>query len=105
MARSYKQKCGRCKKNYVVISWRQEFPICFDCQKADLNKEITDPQMRKFFDIPDELYRKSSFLRSIKLNYLKYSNLTEKQREAFVRVASELQDPKSSQALPEKEIS
>lgn len=45
--------------------------------------EIKDPAMKKMFDIPDEYYKASSFLRDIKIKYLQYENLTERQIEAF----------------------
>lgn len=83
MATKYKQLCAKCRKNYVTITWRQRYPVCYDCQKKELEGEIKDPKMRKMFDIPEELYKNSSFLRDIKINYIKYGRLTEKQVEAF----------------------
>lgn len=77
----------------VLVSGKTTFVVCYDCQKNELSGEITDPEMKKLFDIPEELYKKSSFLRSIKSNYLKFGKLTDKQKEAFVKVAKELQKP------------
>ena len=57
-----------------------------------MNKPIKDPEMKKMFDIPEELYKKNGFLCNIKINYLRYGSLTEKQVDAFKRVAKELQD-------------
>jgi hypothetical protein len=80
----FKQKCARCKTNYIIVSGRSSYgAICFDCQKKELTGEITDPEMKKMFDIPEELYRDSSFLRSIKINFLRYGKLSERQVEAF----------------------
>ena len=86
----FKSKCMLCKKNYVLVSGRQNFVICYDCQKADLNKKIKDPKMKKMFDIPEEFYKENSFLRSIKLNYIKFENLSEKQVSAFKKVVKDL---------------
>jgi len=90
MAIKYKQKCFRCKKNYVLITSKQRFALCYDCQEKEMKGEITDEKMKKFFSIPEELYKENSFLRSIKINYLRYGNLTEKQIDAFKKVVKDL---------------
>ena len=72
---------SRRKENYV---------LCYDCQKPELDKPIDDPQMKAMFNIPQTQYEQSSFLRSIKMNYLRYGKLSEKQIEAFKKVSSEL---------------
>jgi hypothetical protein len=63
-----------------------------------LNQKITDPEMKKLFSIPEEYYKHNYFLRSIKLNYLRYQNLSEKQISAFKKtieqVKQELEDIK-----------
>jgi len=51
---------------------------------------ITDPEMKKMFNIPEEFYKDNSFLRSIKINYLKYGSLTDKQKEAFKNAVEKL---------------
>ncbi len=79
----YKQRCSRCKKNYVIVTWKNNYPLCYDCQKGEMVGEITDPKMKKLLDIPEEFYRENSFLRSIKINALKYGALSEKQIEYF----------------------
>lgn len=94
MAPKYKLKCIRCKKNYALASWRDRYVTCIECQKKDMSKEITDPEMKKFFDIPEELYNKSNFLRDIKINYLRYGSLTEKQIEAFKKAVIDLKEEK-----------
>ena len=83
MAVRYKQKCFKCRKNWVTVSRGNHFAMCYDCQKDDLNKKVKDPKMKKMFDIPEEFYKTNSFLRSIKLNYFRFDKLTEKQIEAF----------------------
>ncbi len=61
----YKIKCFRCKKYYVIVSKRQRYAFCYDCQKKDLKRKIKDPKMKKLFGIPDEYYKENSFLRDI----------------------------------------
>ncbi len=90
MAVNYKQKCSMCKTNYVMVTYRDRYPVCYECQKKDLQGEIKDPAMKKMFDIPEDLYHKNSFLRNIKINYLRYGSLSEKQVEAFKKVAKKL---------------
>jgi hypothetical protein len=94
MAVKFKQKCDKCKKNYVVITRRQRFVQCYDCQKAELEGEIKDPKMKKMFDIPDEYYRKNLFLRNIKISYLKFGTLSEKQIEAFEKTVQKMKEGK-----------
>ena len=91
----YKQLCFRCKKNYVSIISRQRFAMCYECQKNELNGEIKDKKMKKFFNIPEELYKESAFLRDIKVNYLRYGSLSEKQVEAFKKVVKKLKERNS----------
>jgi hypothetical protein len=87
---SYKQKCWKCKENWVVAGWRNKFPVCYDCEKDELKKPIKDPKMKKMFDIPEEFYEKNSFLRSVKRNYLRFEDLTEKQIEAFKKTVEDM---------------
>jgi hypothetical protein len=92
MAVRFKQKCMRCKKNYVTVSGSQRFAVCYECQKKDLKGKVADPKMKKLFDIPEEFYKKNSFLRDIKANYLRFGSLSEKQVEAFKKVVKELEE-------------
>ena len=46
---------------------------------------IKDPKMKKMFDIPEEFYRESLFLRNIKICYILYKKLSEKQIEYFIK--------------------
>ena len=86
----YKQKCARCKKNYVLVTSRNRFAVCYECQKGELHGEIKDAKMKKMFDIPEEYYKKSAFLRDIKINYLDYGKLTDRQIEAFKKVVKNM---------------
>jgi len=86
---SYQQKCVRCKKNRVLVTSGERYPLCYDCHKEDLHKVIRNPKMKKFFDIPEEFYQKSLFLRSIKINYFKFGKLTDKQVEFFRKTVDE----------------
>ncbi len=92
MAIQYKQKCCVCRKNYAVVTRRDRYAICYDCHKKQMEGEITDPEMKQLFDIPEEYYKQSMFLRNIKINYLKYGNLTEKQIAAFKKVAAKIKE-------------
>ena len=86
----FKQKCKICNDNMVVIYSYRQYPICIECQMKRINVEIEDPKMKKFFDIPKELYEKSSFLRNIKQAYISFKNLSEKQVEAFKKAVKDL---------------
>jgi hypothetical protein len=94
MAIKYKKKCTRCKTNYVAVTFRDRYPVCFECQKNELNGEIDDPVMKKMFDIPDESYKDNSFLRSIKVNYIRYGKLSEAQIEAFKKTVKKMKEEK-----------
>lgn len=83
MATQFKQKCIKCKKNYVLTTARQSYVLCYDCQKSSLEGEINDPLFKELFDIPEEFYKENAFLRNIKANYLKYKSLTANQVDAF----------------------
>ena len=90
----FKQKCMRCKKNYVEVSKNQRWVVCYDCQKEELKGDIKDPKMKKMFDIPEEFYRNNSFLRDIKAKYLQWGELTERQIEAFEKTVKTLKEEK-----------
>ncbi len=93
---TYKQLCNKCKKNYVVVTSKQNYALCYDCQKNDLKKKIKDPKMKKLFDIPEEFYKESSFLRNLKLYYLQFEKLSEKQIEAFKKTVERMKKNKSN---------
>jgi hypothetical protein len=99
MAVQFKQKCDLCKANYVTVSsWRRRGPIvCFECEKKSMEGEIADPEMKKLFDIPQEFYRQSPFLRSIKINYLRYKSLSPAQLEAFKKTVKDIESRKSAE--------
>ena len=52
--------------------------------------EIKDSEMKKMFDIPIEFYRENMFLRDIKINYLRFGKLSERQVEAFKKVVKQM---------------
>lgn len=78
----------------VVVTPSVRFALCYDCQKDELHQEIKDNKMKKFFDIPEEFYKESLFLRSIKINYIKFGKLSEKQIEWFKKVVNEMKTKK-----------
>lgn len=90
MVVKYKQLCGRCKKKYVPITRSQYYVVCDDCLGKEMKTEIKDKKMKKFFDIPEEFFKKAEFLRSIKLNYLRYGDLSEKQKKAFKETVAKM---------------
>jgi len=92
MAVRYKQKCYVCKKNYVTATYRQKYVLCYECQKKEMKGEIKDPKMKRFFDIPEQYYKNNAFLRDIKINYLRYGNLTKKQIEAFKKTVKKFKE-------------
>ena len=92
---AYKQLCARCKKCMVLVTTGTRFPVCYECQKPELQGKITDLKMKKMFAIPEDLYKESGFLRSIKSNYLRFGNLTEKQLNAFKKVVEEMKKRKT----------
>ena len=91
----YKQQCMRCKKNMVIITSKTKYPLCYDCQKNYLQGEIKDPEMKKMFNIPEEFYKESLFLRSIKINYLRFGKLSDKQIEWFKKVTEKIKEEKN----------
>ncbi len=90
----FQQRCVRCRKNLVPMHSGRQFPICSQCQMKEINQPIESKKMAKFFDIPLTLYEQSSFLRSIKSQYLRFGSLTTAQRSTFIKVVKELKDPK-----------
>ena len=88
----YQQKCSRCKKNFVLVSGRQRFVQCYDCQKSQLEGEIKNARYKKMFDIPEKFYRESIFLRNIKSYYLKFGKLSKKQIAAFKKTVKDYKE-------------
>ena len=84
----------------------RQFPICAECQMKEISQPIADAKMRKFFDIPEDLYKESSFLRSIKSQYIRFGGMTAPQKEAFIKVVKEMKDPSlKAQRAAKKEAS
>ncbi|MCG2717850.1 MAG: hypothetical protein L6408_03315 [Nanoarchaeota archaeon] len=86
----FNQRCFKCKKNFVPVSRIERYVMCYDCQKTELHAKIKDPKMKKMFDIPEEFYKESAFLRSIKINYIRYGELSTAQIDTFKKVVKEL---------------
>ncbi len=88
----YQALCGICKKRYVLTKKgeRNRMPICNQCYERQWNQSVDDPKMKKLFDIPIDLYRKSKFLRDIKISYLRYGNLTPAQTKSFKSTVKEM---------------
>lgn len=97
MVIKFKQKCSKCKTNYVLVTRRDRFPVCYECDKAQMQGKITDPDMKQMFDIPEEYYIENQFLRNIKINYLKFQSLTERQIEAFKKTVAKIKEEKSGE--------
>lgn len=92
MAVKYKHKCSRCNQNYVTVTSRQRFIVCYDCQKKELDGQIADPAMNKLFDIPELYYKENTFLRNIKISYLRFEKLSEKQITTFAKVVQKMNE-------------
>lgn len=98
MARvKFKKKCSRCKKNYVLATSRSTFLECYECQKKELDKPIENNEMKAFFNIPEEFYKVNAFLRNIKISYIRYKNLTDRQKEAFEKTVEDLKKDRQEQ--------
>jgi len=96
MAIKYKQRCIRCKKNFVTVTWKQKYAVCYDCQKGELEGEIKDKAIKKLFKIPEDFYIENSFLRNIKISYLRFGKLSEKQIAAFQKTVVKLKENKKN---------
>lgn len=78
----------------VIVTQNTKFPLCYDCQKDELHQEIKDPKMKKMFNIPEDFYKNNAFLRSIKINYIKFGKLSDKQIEWFNKTVEDLKNKK-----------
>ena len=82
-----------CKKNWVIVSRSVQYQQCYECEKDKLVGEVKDPELKKLLDIPDEYYKENAFLRSIKINAIRFGSLTEKQKEAFKKALDKMGRP------------
>jgi hypothetical protein len=100
----YKQLCAICRKQHTLIESRNQFPICLSCSMRQISEPIVNEKFKKLFDIDQKLYEQSSFLRSIKSQYVRFKSLSVKQIEVFKKVVDELEHPKpkSASSYPEK---
>lgn len=92
----YKQRCALCKKNMVLMYSARQFPICVDCHMKRISEPIKNKKYA-FLNIPDAMYRESSFLRNIKENFQRFDSLSEKQIEVFKRVVKDMKNPKKKE--------
>lgn len=92
MVITYNQLCTRCRKKYVLSTWRDRYPVCYECQKAEMAGEIKDPEMKKLFNLSDDVYKKSTFLRDMKIKYLRYGKMSKGQIDAFKKVAKKIKE-------------
>src|SRR3989338_551692 len=97
----YKQRCALCKKNMVLMYSARQFPICVDCHMKRISEQIKDKKY-DFLNIPEELYRESSFLRNIKESFLRFGTLSKKQTEVFKKVVNDLKKGKKGEEPPKK---
>lgn len=88
----YQQRCSRCKKNFVLVSGKQRYVLCYECQKSQLEGEIKNAKYKKMFDIPEKYYKENAFLRNIKSYYLKFGKLSENQIKAFKKTVKNLKN-------------
>jgi len=51
--------------------------------------------MKRMFKLPEEFYKNNSFLRDIKIKYIKFGGLTEKQIDAFKKTVKQLKEEKN----------
>ncbi|MBI4148096.1 hypothetical protein HY490_02290 [Candidatus Woesearchaeota archaeon] len=98
---AYQQRCIACKKNFVLITFYTQRPVCVSCDMKDISDPIESPKWKKFFNIDPALYEKSSFLRSIKRNYLRQGALTQKQKDTFLKVVKEGAQPRKKENMKE----
>ena len=94
----YKARCTLCRKNMALVYSRKARPVCNECADKDLAAPIEDKKMKKFFDIPKELYYQYDILRSIRSYYTRFGKITDRQKEVFVEIVKKVTEKK-----PEKE--
>ena len=56
-----------------------------------MSKEVKG-KLKSMFEIPEEFYKKSLFLRDIKIKYIRFGELSEKQIAAFKKVVKEMEE-------------
>ena len=52
--------------------------------------EIKGKKYKELFDIPEKYYKNSLFLRNIKIYYLRFDKLSDRQVKAFKKVVKEM---------------
>ncbi len=86
----FKLKCIKCKKNYQLATRRDKWVLCYECHKPQMQGKVKDSKIEKMFDIPEELYKRSMFLRDIKIKAILYDELSEKQVAAFKKTVEKM---------------
>ena len=74
----------------AIVYSRKAKPACTECVDKELAIEIKNAKMRKFFDIPKELYYTYDILRSIRSYYTRFGKITDRQKEAFVEIVKKI---------------
>jgi len=100
---NYKKLCTRCKKNYMHVSWKNNYPVCYDCQKVELDQEVKDPKLKRMFKIPEEFYKQNAFLRSIKINYHRFGELSGRQVDTFKEAVKKMKADAKAEAKEKSE--
>ena len=92
---SYKQRCFLCHKNWALVrSGRNKFAVCMECEMKTVVEPVEDSMYKKLFDIPLDWYKENPFLRSVRFQYGRYGDLSEKQIEAFKKTVKEMKEGK-----------
>ncbi len=98
----FKQRCGLCKKNMVLMYSRKQYPVCNECELKQISHPIENPEYKKFFDIPEKFYQESYFLRNIKASYLRFDSITDRQKEAFLKTVEDMKVGKKKEEKKEE---
>lgn len=75
-------------------SGRSRFAVCMDCEMKSIREPVKDSAYRKLFDIPLDWYKENPFLRSVRFQFGRFGELSEKQVEAFKKTVKELKEEK-----------
>ncbi len=80
----------------MVRSGRSRFAVCIECEMREIKKPVNDAMYKKLFDIPSDWYKENHFLRSVRFQYGRYGDLSEKQIEAFKKTVKEMKEGKKT---------
>ena len=65
-----------------------------ECEMKTVNEPVEDAKFVKMFDIPLEWYKENPFLRSVRYQYGRFGDLSDKQIEAFKKTVKEMKKEK-----------